>query len=54
MAREGRGRVFSYEIWQGKNQTWAMGNLYTIWLFNIAMEHDPYIDDVPIFCEKRI
>ena len=31
-----------------------MGNLYTIWLFNIAMEHDPYIDDVPIFCEKRI
>ena len=22
--------------------------IYTIWLFNIAMENDPFIDDVPI------
>ena len=21
---------------------------YTLWLFNIAMENDPFIDDVPI------
>ena len=22
--------------------------IYTLWLFNIAMENDPFIDDVPI------
>ena len=22
----------------------------TIWLFNIAMENDPFIDDIPIKC----
>ena len=40
-------------IWGGLasgNQRWQVGNhVYsTLWLFNIAMENDPFIDDVPI------
>ena len=28
---------------------WLIGNInITLWLFNIAMEHDPFIDDFPI------
>jgi hypothetical protein len=26
----------------------VFSDLYTLWLFNIAMENDPFIDDVPI------
>ena len=28
---------------------WNMNFTYTLWLFNMAMENDPFIDDVPIY-----
>jgi len=34
----------SYEIWTISIYIY----IYTLWLFNIAMENGPFIDDVPI------
>ena len=37
--------TYSYELIQHNTQN---RNAYTLWLFNVAMENCPFIDDFPI------
>ena len=40
-------------LWSSHHYMWdSKDNRYTIWLFNIAMENNPFIDDFP--CEKGL